>query len=88
MLIRLCFGWISLCQSPSDKGVGLWALRPQFQGRGLSPTRAKEGWVVGPMKAEGRKSTTFWRQRQAFSCPRPHCPPWWPTAARMSGGHG
>ena len=43
MLTRLCFGWISLCQSPSDMWVGLWALRPRLQGRGLSPTRAKEG---------------------------------------------
>lgn len=71
MLTRLCFGWISLCQSPSDKWVGLWALRPRLQGRGLSPTRAKEGRVAGPMKAEGRKSTTFWRRRQASAAPSP-----------------
>ena len=88
MLIRLCFGWISLCQSPSDKGVGLWALRPWLQGRGLSPTRAKEGRVAGHMKAEGRKSTTFWRRRQGFSCPQPPCPPRRPTAARRSGSNG
>lgn len=27
--------------------------------------------MAGPMKAEGRKSTTFWRRRQASAVPSP-----------------
>lgn len=48
---QLCFGWISLCQRPSDKWVGLWAPGP---GQAFTSPSGQQG--AGAGRGKGKKA--------------------------------